>query len=154
MPDGPQLTLKSKHADYPGIIPYSKGRTLFDRELLPEEKSVRGTLVTGLTREDIEVIDYFEGEVSDYGGSLEWIHDHHVNLKEYSRERVLVHPLESPTSLPKSSILTEKSVAPPAPSKLATPVKAQTYVYCDVSNLDAELWSFDDFVKDNAWKWI
>ena len=46
---------------------------------------------------------------------------------------------------------------PPLPSadELAQPIPAQTYVWCSKdSNLEKELWSFDEFVKNNAYKWI
>ncbi|PCH42564.1 hypothetical protein WOLCODRAFT_102363 [Wolfiporia cocos MD-104 SS10] len=55
-----------KHADYPAVVPYSKSRQLFGetgRDLTPEERTVRGTLVTGLSKEDIELLDIFEGDV-------------------------------------------------------------------------------------------
>jgi hypothetical protein len=32
-------------------------------------------------------------------------------------------------------------------------IGAETYVYDDENNLMPELWSFDDFVKNNARKW-
>jgi len=35
---------------------------MFDEELKPEERSVRGLLVIGLTEPDMEVLDDFEGE--------------------------------------------------------------------------------------------
>jgi hypothetical protein len=53
-----------KGADYPGILPYSRSKTMFGRELDQEEKSVRGTLVTGLTTSDTMLLDIFEGDVS------------------------------------------------------------------------------------------
>lgn len=37
-----------------------KGR----EDLSKEDKRVRGTLVTGLTRQDMRLLDYFEGDVS------------------------------------------------------------------------------------------
>lgn len=37
-----------------------------DRELNQEERSVRGTLVTGLTELDIRVLDIFEGSVRTF----------------------------------------------------------------------------------------
>ncbi len=46
---------------------------------------------------------------------------------------------------------------PPVPSadELAQPIPAQTYVWCSKdSYLEKELWSFDEFVKTNAYKWI
>jgi len=40
-------------------------------------------------------------------------------------------------------------------SELAEPIEAQTYVWClEDSDLEKELWSFDEFVGKNAWKWI
>jgi hypothetical protein len=36
---------------------------LLGRELTAEENSVRGTVVAGLTREDIQSVDVFEGDV-------------------------------------------------------------------------------------------
>jgi hypothetical protein len=103
------------------------------------------------------LLDDFEEDVSDRDGSLKWIYDRQVNLKEYRLERVSVHPLDSFTSLSKWSMVTEHSIAtaiPPSSSDLPTPVEAQTYIYGNISGLNAELWSFDDFVKHNAWKWI
>lgn len=41
---------------------------------------------------------------------------------------------------------------PNFPDSLGT-VEAETYVYGDESNLEANLWSFEDFIKNNAWKW-
>lgn len=37
---------------------------LFQHKLHPEQQSVRGTLVTGLSDEDMALIDLFEGEVN------------------------------------------------------------------------------------------
>lgn len=37
---------------------------MFDRDLSPEEKSVRGSLVTGLSESDVRLLDVFEGDVS------------------------------------------------------------------------------------------
>ena len=54
-------------ADYPGIIPYTKGKALFkDREYSQEERSVRGILVTGLTDADVKALDIFEGTVRTF----------------------------------------------------------------------------------------
>lgn len=53
----------SQHADYPAVIPYSKSKSLFNRELSPEDKSVRGSLVTGLSESDVQLLDVFEGDV-------------------------------------------------------------------------------------------
>lgn len=37
---------------------------MFDRDLAPEEISVRGLLVSGLTEEEVRLLDVFEGDVS------------------------------------------------------------------------------------------
>jgi hypothetical protein len=43
----------------------------------------------------------------------------------------------------------------PSASELAPPIPAQTYVWClEDSGLEKELWSFDEFVRKNAYRWI
>jgi len=81
---------------------------------------------------DLDVLDVFEGD-------------------EYVRERVVVHPLEPFSSL-SASETSALTMAPAA--ELAAPVEAEAYVYSCLSDLEAELWSFDNFVKNNAWKWV
>ena len=51
-------------ADYPGIVPYSRSRAMFSGDLELEERSVRGSLVVGLSDKDIRLLDFFEGNVS------------------------------------------------------------------------------------------
>jgi hypothetical protein len=51
----------AQFADYPAILPCARSKTLLGRELTPEENSVRGTLVAGLTARDIALLDVFEG---------------------------------------------------------------------------------------------
>ena len=41
----------------------------------------------------------------------------------------------------------------PSPSNMTNIIGAETYVYDEVENLKPELWSFEDFVKNNAKKW-
>jgi hypothetical protein len=81
--------------------------------------------------------------------------------QEYDRKKVDVHPLGSLTSLAESSVFEELSSNPskvaPLPDIAGLPpaIQAETYVYsASVSYLNAELWSFDEFVQKNAWKWI
>jgi hypothetical protein len=54
-----------------------------------------------------------------------------------------------------------KSLVPTTPppistlDSLASPVEADTYVWCiSPSELQAKLWTFEDFVKHSAWKWV
>jgi len=48
---------------YPAIIPYWKSLEAFNHDLAKEDQCVRGTLVTGLTTRDFEILDVFEGDV-------------------------------------------------------------------------------------------
>ncbi|KAI0710222.1 hypothetical protein C8Q76DRAFT_859136 [Earliella scabrosa] len=152
-----------KFADYPAVLPYTKSKELFtssgQAELTEEERTVRGTFVKGLTDSDIALLDLFEGD-------------------EYTRENVLVHPLGpltplSSTSVPTTTIPSSTEVAtteaaatdayvvplhapalPPLDS-LPPPIPAQTYIYAGpLRDLSPELWSYDDFVRKNAWKWV
>jgi hypothetical protein len=83
----------------------------------------------------------------------------------YNRADVLVYPLGPFTSVPAdatgSSEAEENSLIPTAPaplasiSELAQPIEAQTYVWCrDDNELETELWSFDDFVRESAGRWV
>jgi len=130
-----------KRADYPAVVPYSQSSAMFDRELSPEEKSVRGSLVTGLSESEVRLLDIFEGD-------------------EYIRDLVPVHPISLPTTL-SPHVYGHQSVTLPlaaphnhCPSSLPPPILAHTYIWCKpLTRLIPSLWSFDDFVKNNAWKW-
>ncbi|KAI0787723.1 hypothetical protein C8Q74DRAFT_1253440 [Fomes fomentarius] len=150
-----------KFADYPAVLPYKKSAELFasvgKADLTPEERTVRGTFVKGLSDQDIALLDLFEGD-------------------EYAREEVLVHPLGpltplsySPvpsTSIPSSlgtatAAATDVYVVPlhapslPPLDSLPPPLAAQTYIYAGpLRDLAPELWSYEDFVRTNAWKWV
>ncbi|KAL6301500.1 hypothetical protein BKA93DRAFT_796907 [Sparassis latifolia] len=130
---------KIKYADYPGVIPYTKSRALFSRELTPEERTVRGTVVTGLNLHDIDLLDIFEG-------------------REYTRQSISVHPLGSFTSLESaaaSSTVPMTSPLLPPLHALPGPLSAQTYIWArPLTELTPELWEYADFVRDNAWKWV
>jgi hypothetical protein len=39
---------------------------MFNRKLTPEEKSVRGSLVTGLNESDMRLLDVYEGDVRPF----------------------------------------------------------------------------------------
>jgi hypothetical protein len=136
-------------------VPYSRSRPLFGRELKAEEKCVQGTLVIGLTESDLDVLDVFEGDVCLLVSQI-CVPKLILSRKEYVRERVAVHPLESLAGLSSepSTFTAESLIMAAPPSELAGPVEAQTYVYNSLSDLKAELWSFDGFVKNNAWKWV
>jgi hypothetical protein len=82
---------------------------------------------------------------------------------------VYVHPLGRLTAVSSDAAVTSTSsgatlegclipaALPPLPSasELAHPIPAQTYVWgVEDSGLEKELWSFDEFVSKNAYKWI
>lgn len=69
-----------------------------------------------------------------------------------------VHPLGPFTKVSAETVdgdlVPENPPALPEISKLLElAVDAETYIYCDETNLNSDLWSFKDFVKNNAWKW-
>lgn len=41
----------------------------------------------------------------------------------------------------------------PVPTQLLPPIAAETYVYLRDNNLEIQLWSYEDFVRQNAWQW-
>jgi len=135
---------KVKFADYPAILPCARSKTLLGRDLTPEENSVRGTIVAGLTARDIALLDIFEGD-------------------QYVRSFVTAHPLGPFAPVPADAKATSDAVGNhliPATllplestGELAQPIPALTYVWYLGDGLEKELWSFDEFVKKNAWKW-
>lgn len=63
-----------------------------------------------------------------------------VNLAEYKSDDETLVPTNPP--------------ALPAPGELPTPIKADIYVFeGDINRLEPNLWSFGEFVKNNAAKW-
>jgi len=126
-----------KHADYPAVIPYSKSKGMFSRELSAEERSVRGSLIFGLSESDMRLLDIFEGD-------------------EYIRSQLPVHPLSAPISL-SLHLKSHPSVIPHnhTPSTLPSPINADVYIWVNPPYyLKPSLWCFDDFVKNDAWKWV
>ncbi|KAF8478307.1 hypothetical protein JB92DRAFT_2768827, partial [Gautieria morchelliformis] len=120
--------------DYPAIVPYESAQSLFQRDLTRDEISVRGTVVSGLTAEDIRLVDIFEGD-------------------EYARKTVSVSPLSSFTPLLDSvqTIVAPESSIP----ELKDFIQVQTYVWGDhIDRLIPEIWSFDIFVREKLWRWV
>ncbi|KAN0140921.1 hypothetical protein V8E53_001365 [Lactarius tabidus] len=129
-------------ADYPAIVPSERSKAVLGRELTSEENSIRGMLVSGLTAADVALLDSFEGD-------------------KYVRLQVFVHPLGPFTPVPVDvatsgvDSLISTDLPLPAASELTQSVPAQTYAWGqDDGYLDKEVWSFDEFVRKNAWRWI
>ena len=78
------------------MVPSTKSVRVFKRKLTQEERSVRGMLVTGLTKRDMAALDTFEGTVSvprRFLLTLSGKRQIHF-FKGYERAEVSVHPLE------------------------------------------------------------
>jgi len=106
-----------KDADYPAIIQHEGSR-------------VRGSLVTGLNKQDVRRLDIFEG----------W---------SYKREVVNVQILKD-VGLDEAA--TEGNTADP---QIADQVHAQTYVWVeDIEELEPDEWDFEAFKKDKMRAWM
>jgi len=61
----------------------------------------------------------------------------------------------SKTTVVEGSLIPAALPALPSADELAQPIPAQTYVWCSKDSfLEKELWSFDEFIRNNAHKWI
>jgi hypothetical protein len=135
---------KVRYADYPAVIPVSASKT----PSLSGKPSVRGTVVQGLTQEDIWRLDTFEGD-------------------EYERRKVTVKvlPDEAGEKVPDpelgSSSLTDGKTPSPSTSTSMTPslvsadeILAETYIWiAGEHRLEDEEWDFDEFVREKMWRW-
>ncbi|EMD33338.1 hypothetical protein CERSUDRAFT_76586 [Gelatoporia subvermispora B] len=122
----------------PAMLPYKKSRMLFSKELKARQRTVRGTLVKGLTDSDMVLLDRFEG-------------------KAYTREKALAHPLGPFEPLSSSSSNDVPLDPPPLPplGELPSPIEAQTYIWAGkMRDIRPDLWEYSDFVRNNAAKWI
>lgn len=147
---------------------------MLGHDLEPEGRSVRGSLVLGLSKADISCLDMFEGDVRTSFPTLGFIiHSTYFLDQEYIRKKVQVHPLGPIVPLAAYEALNHRLPAsvgqdksdltpdvpeplPPNPSEaLDPPVECETYIWASYpEELTKEPWSFHDFIKVNAWKWI
>jgi gamma-glutamylcyclotransferase (GGCT)/AIG2-like uncharacterized protein YtfP len=141
----PALLLKHRRhkvrgADYPAVVPVaaSEGES--------EGPSVRGTVVQGLTQEDIWRLDTFEGD-------------------EYARRRITVKvlPEEDGEKVPdpetaRSSVMKGDSGSTHhitgSSLDAAEELPAETYIWiAGEHRLEDEEWDFDEFVREKMWRW-
>ena len=84
-----------KECDYPAILKYDQSnRELYEgRALGREEKCVRGTLVIGLTANDLALLDTFEGDVRPWHVliCIERPMNHHSNRNTIGRVSQFIH---------------------------------------------------------------
>ena len=116
--------------------------------------------MTGLSEKDVQLLDIFEGDVSDVV-RFETSPQGNPCLQQYTREVVSVHPLGSLTNIRDIPPIEAESLVPPTPppipalASLTSTAEVETYVWClSPSELRATLWTFEEFVKHNAWKWL
>lgn len=92
-----------------------------------------------------------------------------LGRQEYVRTPVKVHrlgPLFPLSSDPSTSTSTSTSASAstfvpstppplPSPENLTPPIDAEIYIWCaPLEDLEARLWDFGTFVRDNAHKWV
>ena len=75
--------------------------------------------------------------------------------QEYTRKLVHVHPLGLPSPLNSPSVDSVSNTPPTLETQALLPaVSAYTYMWSDtIDRVVPELWSYETFMKDNAWKW-
>ncbi|KAF2826684.1 hypothetical protein CC86DRAFT_369880 [Ophiobolus disseminans] len=115
---------KVRNADYPAILPVKQ----------KEGKSVRGTLVTGLTDGDIWRLDIFEGS-------------------EYQRRKVSVRVLEQGSKKGDGGM---GDLAQNEEDNVeGKEVEAETYIWtAGAKYLEEEEWDFAEFVRDKMKRWV
>jgi len=118
-----------KGADYPAVVPLQDGITPMDKAAL-----VRGTVVQGLTREDMWRLDLFEGD--EYARrKVIVIVDMDVEVKEGAPMDTLRHAQEDG--------ITEQEE-----------LEAETYIWiAGQHRLEDTEWDFDEFVREKMWRW-
>ncbi len=70
-------------------------------------------------------------------------------------ESIVVHPLGPLEALNDSSDSVVTASPPCLPETLPDGIEAVTYMWsARKSDLESKLWSYEVFVRDNAWKWV
>lgn len=109
-----------KYVDYPGITPV-------------KESSVLGTYVTGLSPQDLNRLDAFEGS-------------------EYQRREVQAQVLTGSVVKVQTDAAAGKQVGSHE-GDIEEEVTTQTYVYLDSNNLETNEWDFEEFKREKMSAW-
>lgn len=129
-------------ADYPAVIPASTA----SGQGTTDVHSVRGTVVEGLTKEDMWRLDLFEGD-------------------EYERRgvRVKILSMNEGNEVPDpctngASTINEHVVGSPESRSRQQPqqedLEAETYIWIAGEHLlDDDEWDYDEFVREKLWRW-
>lgn len=101
------------------------------RDLTNDERSVRGTVVTGLSANDLRLLDIFEGD----------------EYKQAEVEATLLTQL--------ISSVVDASVSSAHALRTGSTMPALVYTWsASLSRLEPRLWSYEDFLRDKAQRWI
>lgn len=139
------------------IISSKNSAEVFKTEPKAEEEDfVQGSLVIGLTKDNMRSLDYFEGSVSVFSlfvpppSSLFW-----ATSQLYQQENIEIHKVAELTPFVDIDIKVLTAPIDRLPENLSEKVDAVTYVWAeDMSNLKKEAWSFDEFVVTKLSRWM
>lgn len=116
-----------KGADYPAVIPNPSQSN--------KDISVRGTVVQGLTSEDLWRLDLFEGD-------------------EYERKQVRVQILSAENLDKISDPALRSANGTESQHSTQEELEAETYIWiAGEHRLEDQEWDFDEFVKEKMWRW-
>ncbi|KAG8941023.1 hypothetical protein FRC00_012609 [Tulasnella sp. 408] len=122
--------------DYPALVPSKVAREIVPGGWLREEDmTVRGVLVKGLTKHDLELLDSAEGS-------------------KYSRGTVQCTTLAQ--FMPLSSVHSRQVLGElTSPSDSSTTVTAYVYTWnAPIDQLSPQVWTFADFLEKNVYSWL
>lgn len=118
-----------KGADYPAVVPLHGAMTDTNKQA-----SVRGTVVQGLTREDMWRLDLFEGD-------------------EYARRKVRV-TVDMDVPVRESAPIDTLRQAREDGEGKQEELEAETYIWiAGQHRLEDTEWDFDEFVREKMWRW-
>lgn len=61
----------------------------------------------------------------------------------------------APLNTPSEEVVADKTQPLPPLNALGEPFETETYVWTEsTGELETKLWSFEDFMRDSAWKWV
>ena len=101
------------------------------RDLTNDERTVRGTVVAGLSANDLRLLDIFEGD-------------------EYQQAEV-----EATLLTQLASSVVDASISSAHVLQTGSTMPALVYTWsASLSRLEPCLWSYEDFLRDKAQRWI
>ncbi|KAG0145552.1 hypothetical protein CROQUDRAFT_93670 [Cronartium quercuum f. sp. fusiforme G11] len=122
--------LHLRHADYPAVIPASVAKVVMGRDLTPDEGQVLGKLISGLTSNDMLLLDEFEGN-------------------EYVSTSVSVIVIETTSENTVGTTL--KCLTTNKPQ-----IQCTVYLYSEalISAVAPLIWTYEEFIQQHIHKWV